>query len=310
MSVGLAEMLPAVVFEEATIAELFIEYLWSDLKARRYALSLWPEDLAPALGVDLARILLCEYEDVGDVPWRYAKELPAMRAYIAGHPGDPYEVPSEYISELAAMEAFVATEAQRLTTTAAAEGNTVTLNAAADQEAFIDRYPGAHTFDGIPYPVALHYVAVGRAAAELRRRGRDVEVFKGDRRFDLPAARFALGLGKAQTADLLGSHEKTYYKNERGVNPPPPVPMKELQRMDDFIASLVGELEISTEDGASVVWIHDDQAAFERAYPNAVIERSGKPYPVRTMWVAAALRAGALQSAGGGPVCIAVIAED
>lgn len=310
MSVGLAEVLPAVVFEEATIAEHAVDYLWSDLKARRNALSLWPEDLAPVLGVDIARVLVCEHDDLDEVHWRYRSELPAMREFIAGHPGDPHEVPSEYIEELADMEAFVATEAQRMITAAVTDGNAVTLDAVVDQAAFIDRYPGAHTVGGNPYPVMLHYVAVGRAAAELRRRGRDVAVYRGDRRFDLAAARAALGLGKAQTAVLLGSNEKTYSKNERGVNPPPPKPMAELQRIDDFIAGLVGELEVTTEDGATVIWVSDDQAAFEKAYPAAVVERSGNPYQVQTMWIAAGRRAGALQAAGSGPVCIAVVADD
>lgn len=310
MSVGLAEVLPAVMFEEAAIAEHSVEYLWSDLKARRNALSLWPEDLAPVLGVDIARVLVCEHDDVDQVHWRYGRELPAMRAYIAGHPGDPHEVPAEFIDELVAMEAFVATEAQRLITAEAADGNTVTLDAVVDQGAFMDRYPGAHTLAGNPYPVVLHYVAVGRAAAELRRRGRDVAVYRGERRFDLAAARAALGLGKAQTALLLGTHEKTYFKNERGVDPPPPFPMRALQRMDDFVAGLVGELEITNEDGATVIWVSDDQAAFEKAHPDAVVERSGNPYQVQTVWIAAARRAGALQAAGGGPVCIAVVADD
>lgn len=48
--------LSAGVRDEGDIVERpAVEYLWSDLKARRKALGLHPEDLAPPLGLDLNR---------------------------------------------------------------------------------------------------------------------------------------------------------------------------------------------------------------------------------------------------------------
>lgn len=300
MSVGLAEAaLPATVCEEGGIAITgqLVDYLWSDLKARRNALSLWPEGLAPILGVDFARYLTYEYGRPQDVPQVYRGQWDAMQAILAEH-GNMDSVPADFIDDLADMEAFVADEAETLIETAP-EAGTVTLRAVADQETFTADYPAACTrLLEQPYPVTLQYVAVGRAAAELRRRGRDVEVYRGERSFDLPAGRFAVGFGKSETAFLFGINEKTYYKMERGTRRPQPVSMGELQRVDDFITELAGKLEVSREGGVNVICVLDDQDAFETAYPSARVERSGTPYPVRLMWVAAGRRAGALDAAG------------
>ncbi|MGB8402543.1 MAG: hypothetical protein WCE30_00545 [Mycobacterium sp.] len=299
MSVALAEPRPAVFYEGHAMPEpSFVEYLWSDLRARRSALSLWPDVLAPLLHVDLARYLTAEYDRVEEAPERLVDQKVTPHVFAAEDRLRPDDVPTEYIIELDDMEEFVADEAQRLIDSAPTD-DVVRLEAATDQEAFAAEYPEACTRIHLhPYPVVLQYVAVGRAAAELRRQGREVDVYRGDRRFDLAAARFAIGLGKAETAYLLDINPKTYNKNEAGKEPTAPrTPMRELQRLDDFIEQLAGTLEVTYEDGFSVIWIQSAEAEFEVAYPN-VVERSGNPYPVRTMWVAAGRRAGALLAAG------------
>lgn len=318
MSVGLAEPLPAVVCEEAIIDELFADYLWSDLKARRNALSLWPQDLATLLEIDLAWYVTFEYASARDVPWHLLNEAAAAAAFAARAAEGVEGVPPEYVNELAGMEAFVAEETRSLIDQAPAAG-AVTIHALADQEEFSSAYPDARTIGHLhPYPVVLHYVAVGRAAAELRRNGRDVEVYRGDRRFDMAAARFAIGLGKKETAYLLGVNDKSYSNAERGAKLPLPRLMAELQRIEDFIAETASTLEVITEDGVSIVGVIEEQEDFENAYPDAVVERRTKtgptdeverttePYPVRMMWVAAGRRAGMLDAAGQ-PVRVAVL---
>lgn len=60
----------------------FIEYWWPDLKGRRNALSLWPEDFAPLLGMDLARYR--SYESGGRrLGPSLVGELIAMEAFVA-----------------------------------------------------------------------------------------------------------------------------------------------------------------------------------------------------------------------------------
>lgn len=299
MSVLLAERSSAAFCEGHVMAEQpFVEYLWSDLKSRRQALSLWSEDIAAVLRVGLARYATAEFEGVEDVPNRLLAEAAARHAFSASDRHNPQDVPLEYIIELDDMESFVAGEAEQLVDDAPAHG-VVRIDAAADQDAFTAEYPDACTrIHQHPYPVVLQYVAIGRAAAELRRRGREVEVYRGDRRFDLAAARFAIGMGKAETAYLLDINPKTYNKSEAGKEPTPPrTPMRELQLLDDFIEDIAGKLEVTHEDGISVIWIQGEQAAFEKVHAN-VVERSGNPYPVRTLWVAAGRRAGALLEAG------------
>jgi hypothetical protein len=284
MSAGLAGVLPAAVREEGAIVEQpFAEYLWSDLKFRRNALSLWPEDLAPLLGLDLTR----------------------YRTYETGGRARPGP---GLVNELIAMEAFVADEADRLIEGAPAEG-AVVLQAVLDQDTFTARYRQARTrrYQN-PYPVSLQYVAVGRAAAELSRRGRDVEVYRGERHFELTAGRLAVGLGKTETAHLLGLNVKSFYAAERGTKPPRETTLNELQNLDDFIADTATKLEVSVEDGVSVIWVLDDQVEFEKTHPEARFERSDTPYPVRMLHVAAGRRAHALDTAGR-PARIAVTTD-
>lgn len=285
MTVGLAGVLPAAVREEDDIVEQpSYEYLWSDLKARRNALGLWPEDLAPLFGFDLTRYR--SYESGGRDLMRDNRGL---------------------VDELITMEAFVGEEADRLIDGAPTEG-TVVLQAVADQETFNIRYPDARNTRRRQnaYPMTLHYVAVGRAAAELRRQGRDVEVYRGERHFELAAARSAVGLGKTETAHLLDLNVKSYFKTERGTDPPRHTTLNELQDLDNLIVDTAVRFEVSVDDGVGVICVEDNQAEFEKIYPEARFQRSGTPYPVRMQWVAAGRRAGMLAAAGR-PVRIAVL---
>lgn len=284
MTVGLAGVLPAVREEDDIVEQPSYEYLWSDLKARRNALGLWPEDLAPLFGFDLTRYRT--YESGGRDLMRDNRGL---------------------VDELITMEAFVGEEADRLIEGAPTEG-TVVLQAVADQETFNIRYPDARNTRRRQnaYPVTLHYVAVGRAAAELRRRGRAVEVYRGERHFDLAAARSAVGLGKTEMAHLLGLNVKSYFKTERGADPPRQVTLNELQGLDDFIVDTAGGFEVSVDNGVGVITVVQEQVEFEKLYPEARFQRSGTPYPVRAQWVAAGRRAGTLAAAGQ-PVRIGVL---
>lgn len=279
---SLASALPGAIREEGDIVEQpSVEYLWSDLKVRRNALSLWPEGLAPLLGLGLAGYLRQE----------------------AG--GDDVVVDPRIVAELSAMEAFVAAETDKIVAAAPTEG-TVILQAVIDQDLFNTCYPEARTqLLGAAYPVSLQHVAVGRAAAQLCRRDRDVEVYRGERHFDLTVSRLAVGLGKNETAHLLGLNVKTYYRFERGQIPPKPLQLDELQALDDFIVDTAATLEVSDADGVSVIWIGDDQAEFETTYPEARVQRSDTPYPVRMLHVAAGRRAHTIESAGQ-PVRIAI----
>lgn len=275
MSTVLAGVLPAAVREGDDIAEQpFVEYLWSDLVARRNALSLWPEDIAPLLGIDLAR-----YREIEEGIFGY--------------------VSLRVINDVIAMESFVAEEAEWLVSGAPTEG-TVVLHTVVDQETFTARYPQARTTGGtIAYPVSLQYVAVGRAAAELGRRGRDVEVYRGERHFDLTAARLAVGLGKTETAYLVGRNVKSYYADEKGRKPPSTHSLGDLRALDDFIVETAGTLEVGVDDrGLDVVWILNNQREFEKAYPQARGQRTNQPYPIRALRIAAARRAHTMEVAG------------
>jgi hypothetical protein len=278
MSVGLAGVLPAAVRDqEDDIDEQ--PYLWSDLLARRNALSLQVEDLVPVLRVDLRKYR--------------SRETGAL------------EVGPDLVDELIAMEEFVAGEADKLLAAAPASG-TVVLQAVVDQGEFETAYPDARTVrDLVPYPMSLQHVAVGRVAAELSRRGRDVEVHRGDRRGDLTVRRLAAGLLKDETARLLGLDEKKYAKFERSTTAPPAGLVTELQAIEDFITTSAGQLDVTEVAGVSVVVMIDDQAEFERAYPQARTDRDGVVYPRRVHRVAAARRAHTLE-AGGGSARIAV----
>lgn len=271
MSVGLAGGLSAGVHDqEDDIDEQ--PYLWSDLLARRNALSLQVEDLVPVLRVDLRKYR--------------SRETGAL------------EVGPDLVDELIAMAEFVAGEADKLLVAAPAAG-AVLLQAVVDEGEFEDAYPDARTLrDLVPYPMSLQHVAVGRAAAELSRQGRDVEVHRGDRRGDLTVRRLAAGLLKDETARLLGLDEKKYAKFERSSTAPPAGLVTELQAIEDFITTSASQLDVTEVAGVSVVVMIDDQAEFERAYPQARTQRDGLVYPRRVHRVAAARRAHMLEAAG------------
>jgi len=128
MSVGLADALSAGARDqEDDIDEP--PYLWSDLLARRNALSLRVEDLVPVLCVDLRKYR--------------SRETGAL------------EVGPDLVDELIAMEEFVADEADKLLNSAPAKG-TVVLQASVNQDDFEDAYPDARTLrDLVPYPMSL-----------------------------------------------------------------------------------------------------------------------------------------------------------
>lgn len=275
MSVSTAGLLPAAVHDqEVDIDEDGFDeppYLWSDLLARRNALSLRVEDLVPVLRVD-------------------------MRKYRSRETG-ALEVGPELVDELIAMEDFVADEVDKMLAAAPASG-VVQLQASVDQDDFETSYPDARTLrDLVPYPVSLQHVAVGRAAAELTRRGLDVEVHRGDRRADLTVRRLAAGLLKDETARLLGLDEKKYAKFERSTTAPPAGLLAELQAVEDFITTSASQLAVTEAAGVNVVTMIDDQAEFERVYPQARTRRDGVVYPRRVHRVAAARRAHVLEAA-------------
>lgn len=270
MTVALAELRLAGDLEDIISEQ---PYRWSDLLARRNALGLQVEDLIPVLRVDVHKYR--------------SRETGAL------------DVGPELVEELIAMEHFVAGEADRLMAAAPAAG-TVILHAAVGQTDFENTYPAARTKrDLVPYPMSLQHVAVGRATAELSRRGRGVEVHRGDRRADLTVRRLAAGLLKEETARLLGLDGKKYAKFERSSGAPPSGLVAELQAIDDFINATAGELEVDHIDGVDVVMMIDDQAAFTQAYPHARTLRDGTVYPRRVHRVAAARRASLLEVAGG-----------
>lgn len=247
-------------------------YLWSDLLARRNALGLTVEDAASVL--NLWRDKLREAEE-----------------------GDR-EVMTTLVKEFIAMERFVADHADEILAAAPTEG-VVTLQAAVDQAEFEAKYPNACTLrDNVAYPVALQHVAVGRAAAELSRRGREVEVHRGERRADLLVRRLAAGLLKLETATLLGSNITHYDRMERSRTAPPAGVVAELQAINDFITDVADQLEVVEDGGVSIVMMIDDQAGYERLYPQAKTRRDGNPYPRRLARVAAARRAHTLQRLG------------
>lgn len=235
MNVALAGEMPAAFYQEDDIVEQpQSEYLWSDLAARRQALNLSIDDVATLLRVDLTRY---RSHETG------ARDL---RGAAAG-----------LVEELTDMEAFVEDETDTLIDGAPTEG-TVELHALTDQDTFNARYPDAHTLrDETPYPVSLQHIAVGRAAAELSRRGRTVEVYRGERRFDLGAARLATGLGKNETAHLLGANVKSYYAAERGARPQGEATLADLRDLDDFITDTAGRFETTTEEAVSTIQVTD-----------------------------------------------------
>lgn len=248
-------------------------YLWSDLLARRNALALHREDLVELLQVNWGKYWTRE---------------------SSSRPVSP-----TFIGELLAMEEFVREETGALLASAPATAGPVVLQALEGQGEFERKYPDERTLrDGRPYPAALHDVAVGRAAADLTRRGYSVEVYRGPRRADLTVRRRATGLLKNETAELLGIAKQKYYKWESGKIAPAAGLIAELQAVNDFITAVAAQLNVADVGGVRVIQMLDEQDEFEHAYPNARTKRDGRAYPVRMHRVAAARRASALEGAG------------
>lgn len=278
MSVSTAGLLPAAVHDqEDDIDDDFDDddiddeppFLWSDLLARRNALGLRVEEIVPVLRVSE---VLYKLRETGELKV------------------------DELVDELILMGHFVAGETNKMLAAAPASG-AVELHACVDQDDFEAAHPDARTLrDLVAYPVSLQHVAVGRAAAELTRRGLDVEVHRGDRRADLTVRRLAAGLLKEETARLLGLDGKKYAKFERSTTAPPAGLVKELQAVEDFITTSASQLDVIEEAGVSMVTMIDDQAEFERAYPQARTQRDGVAYPQRVHRVAAGRRALALEA--------------
>lgn len=248
-------------------------FLWSDLVARRSALGLRREELAQLLRIDAGRYWSVENGD---------RSTGAL-----------------LVVELVAMESFVATRTQHLVDAAPTGPTRVVLTAVADQAEFTRSYPSARTQrHAVPYPPTLEHVAVGRAAAELTRRGYDVEIYRGENRFDLRCRRLACGLLKNETAALLGMSQKKYNSWEGGGAVPPAGIVDELQAVDDLIALAAGEVRVTAVDDVPVVLMLNSRADFEETYPQARSRRDGNAYPVRVHWVAAARRARVFDHAG------------
>ena len=92
--------------------------------------------------------------------------------------------------------------------------------------------------------------------------------------------------------------KKKYAKFERSTTAPPAGLVTELQAIEDFITTSAGQLDVTEVADVSVVVMIDDQAEFERAYPQARTKRDGVVYPRRVHRVAAARRAHSLEAAG------------
>ncbi len=270
MTIALADVVSADVWSrENDIDEP--PYLWSDLLARRNALGLQTEELAPVLDVDYHRYRERE------------KGVLSVGPYMLG--------------EVIRMERFVAAVEADLIG-GSGEG-AVVLEAVADQQAFEDAYPDARTLrDQNPYPMALHHVAAGRAAAALTRQGRDVEVYWDGRRADLKVRRLAAGLLKEETAGLLGIVSRRYARFESSADAPPAGLLAELQAIDDFIVDSSAALEVINENGIQIVTMIDDPAQFVRTYPQARTHRDETVYPLRVHRVAVGRRAAAIETAG------------
>lgn len=249
-------------------------YLWSDLLPRRVALGLQLDDVAELLGVD----------------WdRYARRENGNKRI--NEPG--------LIEEMAEMEAFVAeASASMISAAPSAPAGAIVLRAFEDQETFVAAHPKQRTLAAnIPYPVLLHHVAIGRAAAALTRDGRTVEIFRGDRRADLACRRLAVGLTKGEAGPFFGLKEKKYYEYENGARTSDGL-IAEFQAVDDFITRLISETSVAELEGVAIVPMFDDETDFAEQYPDAQTLRSGRPYPMRFGRVAAGRLAGALEAGG------------
>lgn len=248
-------------------------YLWPDLLVRRNTLALHREDLVALL----------------QVGWgKYRTRENGCRP-----------VSASLIGELLAMEEFVREETNTLVAAASAATGTVTLQALFDQVHFEQKYPDQRTIRGRrPYPVSLHDVAVGRAAAELCRRGYSAEVYRGQRRADLTVRRRAAGLLKNETAKLLGITKNKYYSWESGKTEPATGLLSELQAVDDFIAVTAARLSVTKTNGINVIRMLDDDERFQDDYPNACTVRDGRPLPLRLYRVAVGRLASTIEAAG------------
>ncbi|TEA09067.1 hypothetical protein [Mycobacteroides salmoniphilum] len=264
------------------------DYLWSDLRSYRNALSLQFEELAALLGIDETN--------------QWEREAGQRR-------------PGLYVMvELLLMEQFVEnlTRAEIAAVIAdapdpeAVVGGTVVLEAFEGQDEFQAAYPHAVTRrDGNAYPVSFQQVAVGRAAAELSRRGYQVEVYRTDgRRADLRVRRLAAGLLKRETAELLGSNAKKYDMVERGKSAAPAGMIAELQAVDDFIDQAAVGLPVTSVDDADIVLMTNEPGEFHRAFPQARTRRDGRPYPTRILAIAAVRRARSMMADSGRPIRI------
>lgn len=258
------------------------EYRGADLRACRYALGLRLEVVAELLGIRQDKYLEREQSRV----WRsvglwLVDELQAMEEFVEGLAAQ-------------AISAVVADDAPDPATS-----ETVALEVLASQEQFTSAFPDASTLrDGTPYPVDLQYVAIGRAAAELSRRGYTVEVYRGDRRVDLMVRRLAVGLGTNEAARLFGSTLNKYVTRESGKSAPPAGMLAELKAIESFIAQTAENLPVEHFDSYDTVPLFDDQALFRRVFPQARTIRDGWWYPASVAGVAAIRRARAIAAAG------------
>lgn len=269
------------------------DYLGSDIRSYRNALSLRFEELNALLGVDEAR------------QW----EREAGKRDIGRFVMVELLLMEQFVEDLTRLE-IAAVIADAPDPEAPGVG-AVVLEAFESQEEFQVAYPHAATRrDGTAYPVSLQQVAVGRAAAELSRRGYNVEVYRTDgRRADLKVRRMAAGLLKRETAELLGSTEKKYHLVERGKSAAPAGMIEELQAVDDFIEQTAANLPVTSAEGADVVLMTSDLHQFRRAFPHARTRRDGRPYPTRVVAIAAVRRARAMMADSGRPIRIHSVNE-
>ncbi|SKY96336.1 Uncharacterised protein [Mycobacteroides abscessus subsp. bolletii] len=269
------------------------DYSGSDIRSYRNALSLRFEELNALLAID------------GDHQWEREAGQRSTGTFVMLE----LLLMEQFVEDLTRAEiAAVLADAPE---PAAVVGGRVVLEALETQDEFQAAYPRAVTRrDGFAYPVSLQQVAAGRAAAELSRRGYNVEVYRTDgRRGDLRVRRLAAGLLKKETADLLGSNAKKYDMVERGKSAAPSGMIAELQAVDDFIEQAAARLPVTSTDDADVVFMTDDFREFQRAFPQARTRRDGRAYPSRVLAIAAVRRARAMMADSGRPIRIHSVSQ-
>lgn len=249
-------------------------FSWTDLLSRREALGLNVEQLTDILGVD--RKMLTERE---------------TGARTVGE---------RVIAELESMEQFVTAVTSAMLADSPSDVETGVLELMEDQAEFERTFPAAVSLrEKRPYPVTLHYVAAGRAAADLGRRGQTVRIQRGDKNADLMARRLAAGMGKTATAAVLGIDKKHYYSRWEGGKIPAAGVVAEMQAIDDFITAVAAKLEVRRNSaGIILLGMLDDQHEFEKQFPRARSVRDGNPYPVVVHRVAVGRRTRELNAAG------------